>query len=61
MKLPGAMRMKYEEFINEGSLQVLEGTVLDMMEVYEDLDQFIRQNNTTFVALDLIHITQKNL
>jgi phage terminase large subunit-like protein len=44
MKLPGAMRMKYEEFINEGSLQVLEGTVLDMMEVYEDLDQFIRQN-----------------
>jgi phage terminase large subunit-like protein len=44
MKLPGAMRMKYEEFINEGSLQVLDGTVLDMMEVYEDLDQFIRQN-----------------
>jgi len=44
MKLPGAMRMKYEEFITEGSLQVLDGTVLDMMEVYEDLDQFIRQN-----------------
>ena len=44
MKLPGAMRMKYEEFIREGSLQVLEGTVLDMMEVYEDLDEFIRQN-----------------
>jgi len=44
MKLPGAMRMKYEEFIKEGSLQVLDGTVLDMMEVYEDLDQFIRQN-----------------
>ena len=41
MKLPGAMRQKYEEFINEGSLQVLEGTVLDMMEVYDDLDQFI--------------------
>ena len=44
MKLPGAMRMKYDEFIREGSLQVLEGTVLDMMEVYEDLDQFIRTN-----------------
>ncbi|MET0786505.1 MAG: terminase TerL endonuclease subunit [Paenisporosarcina sp.] len=44
MKLPGAMRMKYEEFITEGSLQVLDGTVLDMMEVYDDLDQFIRMN-----------------
>ena len=41
MKLPGAMRSKYEEFINEGSLHILEGTVLDMMEVYEDLDKFI--------------------
>lgn len=41
MKLPGAMRAKYEEFINEGSLHILEGSVLDMMEVYEDLDQFI--------------------
>lgn len=41
MKLPGAMRQKYEEFIEEGSLQVLEGTVLDMMEVYEDLDAYI--------------------
>ena len=42
MKLPGAMRFKYDEFINEGSLQVLEGTVLDMMEVYDDLDAFIQ-------------------
>jgi phage terminase large subunit-like protein len=42
MKLPGAMRQKYEEFINEGSLHVLEGTILDMMEVYEDLDLFIQ-------------------
>lgn len=42
MKLPGAMRFKYEEFIKEGSLHVLEGTVLDMTEVYEDLDEFIR-------------------
>lgn len=41
MKLPGAMRMKYEEFLAEGSLQVLDGIVLDMMEVYEDLDQHI--------------------
>lgn len=41
MKLPSAMRMKYEEFIKEGSLMVLEGTVLDMMEVYEDIDKHI--------------------
>lgn len=41
MKLPGAMRTKYEEFIGEGSLQVLEGTVLDMMDVYDDLDAHI--------------------
>jgi len=40
-KLPGAMRIKYEQFIEETSLQVLECTVLDMMEVYEDLDNFI--------------------
>ena len=43
MKLPGAMRAKYDEFINEGSLHVLEGTILDMMEVYEDLDAFIER------------------
>lgn len=42
MKLPGAMRTKYDEFTDEGSLHVLEGTVLDMMEVYDDLDQFIQ-------------------
>lgn len=42
-KLPAAMRQKYEEFINEGSLIILEGTVLDMMEVYEDLDNFIQE------------------
>lgn len=41
MKLPGATRLKYEEFLNEGSLVVLDGTVLDMMEVYEDLDRHI--------------------
>lgn len=42
MRLPGAMRAKYEEFIQEGSLQVLEGTILDMMVVYDDLDYFIQ-------------------
>ena len=41
MKLPGAMRVKYDQFINEGSLMVLECTVLDMMDVYDDLDHFI--------------------
>ena len=41
MKLPAAMRAKYDTFIEEGSLIVLEGTVLDMMEVYEDLDEHI--------------------
>lgn len=41
MKLPGAMRQKYDEFIEEGSLHVLEGTVLDMMQVYDDLDAHI--------------------
>ena len=40
-KLPGAMRQKYEEFMREESLVVMEGTVLDMMEVYEDLDKYI--------------------
>ena len=40
-RLPQAMRIKYDTFINEGSLFVLEGTVLDMTEVYEDLDQYI--------------------
>lgn len=44
MKLPGAMRIKYNEFIREGSLQVLEGIVLDIMEVYDDLDAFIQAN-----------------
>ena len=43
MKLPAAMRFKYEEFMAEGSLIVLEGTVLDMMEVYDDLDRHIME------------------
>ena len=40
-KLPGAMRLKYDEFMKEGSLIVMDGTVLDMDEVYEDLDSHI--------------------
>lgn len=42
--LPLAMRMKYEEFIQEGSLRVMNGTILDMNEVYEDVCEFIEQN-----------------
>ena len=44
-KLPSAMRFKYEEFIKEGSLIVLEGTVLDMMEVYDDVDSHAIEMN----------------
>jgi phage terminase large subunit-like protein len=40
-KLPGAMRLKYDEFMREGSLIVMEGTVLDMEQVYDDLDAHI--------------------
>ena len=43
MKLPAAMRMKYDQFMMEGSLIVLDGTTLDMMEVYEDLDNHINE------------------
>lgn len=43
-KLPGALRHKYEEFRHEGSLHILEGTVLDMMEVYDDLESHIEEN-----------------
>ena len=45
MKLQPAMRLKYEEFINEGSLIVMNGTVLDMMQVYEDLDNHIAERD----------------
>lgn len=44
-KLPEAMRIKYDSFIKEGSLVVLEGAVLDMMEVFDDLDQHIIDSN----------------
>lgn len=43
-KLPAAMRNKYDQFMAEGSLVVLDGTVLDMMEVYDDLDNHIVEN-----------------
>ena len=44
MKLPGALRVKYEQFMQEGSLIVLDGKILDMMEVYDDLDRFINDS-----------------
>ncbi len=43
-KLPLAMRNKYQEFINEGSLVVMEGSMLDMTQVYADLDRFIEES-----------------
>lgn len=43
MKLPNAMRSKYEEFIREGTLIVLEGAIIDLMEVYDDLDAHIQE------------------
>lgn len=42
-KLPASMRVKYDQFIDEGSLIVMEGTILDMMDVYEELDNHITQ------------------
>ncbi|MCI8992288.1 MAG: terminase [Eubacterium sp.] len=45
MKLPAAMRIKYDQFISEGSLIVMDGTVLDMMQVYEDLDNYIAEQD----------------
>lgn len=50
-KLPMAMRIKYEDFMAEGSLVVLEGAVLDMMEVYEDLDAHIINSNYDVVCV----------
>ena len=50
MKLPMAMRVKYESFMNEGSLIVMSGTVLDMMQVYDDLDEYINQREYDVVS-----------
>ena len=44
-KLPEAMRRKYEQFMQEGTLAVMSGTVLDMMQVYDDLDNFIAESD----------------
>jgi len=46
-KLPQAMRAKYDDFIREGSLIVMDGAILDMMQVYDDLDHFIDAHNYT--------------
>lgn len=51
MKLPGALRQKYDEFITEGSLHVMNGTILDMMEVYDDLDSHIIESEYDVRAL----------
>ena len=61
MKLPQAMRAKYEQFINEGSLAVLPGVVLDMMEVYEDLDKFIAENEYDVCCLGFDPYNAKEL
>lgn len=50
-KLPNAMRQRYEDFLREGSLMVMEGTVLDMIEVYEDLDKHISECKYDVVCL----------
>lgn len=49
-KLPLAMRQKYDQFINEGSLVVLECTILDLMDVYDDVDRFIIDNEYNVCA-----------
>jgi phage terminase large subunit-like protein len=51
MKLPGAARKKYQDFVDEGSLHVFPGTVLDMMQVYDDLDAFIEYQGYDVRAL----------
>lgn len=49
-KLDTAMRQKYQEFIDEGTLQVMDGAVLDMLEVYRDLDNYILSHQYTVVS-----------
>lgn len=51
MKLPPAMRIKYDQFMDEGSLIVMDGTVLDMMQVYDDLDEYISSVGYDVVCL----------
>jgi len=49
-KLPGAMRNKYDAFIAEGSLIVMNGAILNMMEVYDEVDKFITENEFTIIS-----------
>lgn len=49
-EIPPAMRTKYESFLKEGSLVVMDGTVLDMMEVYDELDEYIERNEYQVIA-----------
>lgn len=49
-KLPQAMRLKYQEFVDEGTLVVMDGAILDMIRVYDDLDIFIQAHQYTVVA-----------
>ena len=51
MKLPSALRLKYNEFLEEGSLTAIEGTVLDLDEVYEDLEKYIQEQQYDVVAV----------
>lgn len=51
MKLPPALRQKYDEFMDEGTLMVLDGTVIDPLEVYEDLDKFIYDSEYNVLAV----------
>ena len=50
-KLPGAARLKYNEFIEEGSLMILEGTILDMTEVFDDLQNFIDRKQYNVICM----------
>lgn len=44
LTLPNAMRIKYDEFLEEGSLHVMEGTILDPMKVYDEIERYINEN-----------------
>lgn len=49
-KLPAALRFKYDEFIREGSLIIMDGTILDMDKVYEDVQNYILENNLSVIS-----------
>lgn len=60
-RLPRALKAKYDEFIAEDSLIVMEGTILDLMNVFDDVDAYITKMSMMFDVLDMIRIMQKNL